>query len=1212
MSTTAVLSAPTFTVDGPLPSGTVVLEASAGTGKTYTIAALATRYVAEGVAGLDRLMLVTFGRDATQELRERVRERLVGTERALAAVLAGGPAPSPGSDPVVALLADGDPAEIEQRRARLADAAASFDAATIATTHQFCSQMLAGLGVAGDNDPDAEFVEHVDDVVTEVVDDFYVRKYASPKAGRPAFTRTEALALARRAVGDPQAELEPRDADPDSVAATRYGFATAVRREVDARKRRLRIYSYDDMLSRLAAALRDPVRGPAARERLRSRYSVVLVDEFQDTDPLQWEILSHAFHEAPRTTLVLIGDPKQAIYAFRGADVHSYLRAAEAATQRRTLDTNRRSDAALLESLDAVFGEAALGDDGIVVHRVAAAHHGRRLVAAQDAPLRLRTVDRDRLDLTGRGLGRAPGARQVVARDVALDLSRLLDGSARYAGRELRPGQVAVLVRTNAQGQLVRDACADAGVPAVLTGSTSVFTTPVAQDWLTLLEAVEQPQRSLRLRTAALTRFVGYTVADLCGPDADRLVDQLGADLRAWHQVLADRGVAALQEAVFARYSPAQRLLGRPDGERDLTDLRHIGQVLHSAALERHLGPTALTEWLRHRIGEAARDTSAERSRRLESDADAVQIVTVHRSKGLEFPVVYLPFAWDRWVNDTPDPLLYHDAADGRPRRLLDVGGPSGPDRARRTALHQAEEAGEDLRLLYVALTRACSQVVAWWVPATTTASSSLHRMLFGHHRGGCEPEAAAKVPGDADAVRHLRERLSGSGVVVETLHDRDPVFREVEPDGGQPAVAEFRRTLDTAWRRTSYTALTAAAHAAHRSHTDADDGSDGEPAAPPGVLTEPEVEGVRDEPQAAAPGGAGPPSGPVSPGSVPSGSAPPEAAPSGAGSSEAGPYGTAASEAGSSGAAPSGAAPSGSAGAVHPGVSAVDPATVASPMADLPMGAGFGTLVHAVLEHLDTTVAAQGDAALRAELVRHVGDELRRQPADVDPEQLADALVPVLRTPLGPLAGGRALADVAPADRLSELDFELPLCGGDSPSGRLTLAGLAAAVRRHLGPGDVLHGYADRLDSPDLAGQPLRGYLTGSIDSVLRVDDRFLVVDYKTNWLGPAGAAGREPLTAAHYTAPRLAEAMADAHYPLQALLYAVALHRYLRWRLPGYDPAVHLGGVGYLFLRGMCGPDTPVTGDGPIAAPCGVFAWQPPAALVEDLSDLLDGGSA
>ncbi|MET0188185.1 MAG: UvrD-helicase domain-containing protein, partial [Pseudonocardia sediminis] len=935
---TALLNAPTFTVDGPLPSGTTVLEASAGTGKTYTIAALATRYVAEGVAGLDRLMLVTFGRDATQELRERVRERLVGTERGLAAVLATGIAPD-GSDKVLALLAEGDRAVVEQRRERLATASAAFDAATIATTHQFCQQMLAGLGVAADNDPDAEFVEHVDDIVTEVVDDFYVRKYASAAAGRPVFKRAEALSLARRAVADPQAELEPRDADPTSPAAVRYGFAVAVRREVDLRKRRLRVYSYDDMLSRLAAALRDPDRGPAARDRLRSRFSVVLVDEFQDTDPLQWEILRRAFHDDPDTApadgddparaLVLIGDPKQAIYAFRGADVHSYLDAAKAASDRQTLETNRRSDADLLRALEGVFDGAALGDPEIVVHPVEAHHTGRRLSrAGQDAPLRLRLVDRDRLDLTGRKLGRAPAAREVVARDAAVDLSRLLDGSATYEGAPLRPGQVAVLVRTNAQGVLIRDACAAAGVPAVLTGSTSVFTTPAAQDWLTLLEAVEQPQRSLRLRAAALTRFVGHTVEQLCGPESDRLVDALGANLRIWHTVLAERGVAAMQEAVFARYGPTERLLSRPDGERDLTDVRHVGQALHSAALERHLGPTALTEWLRHRIGEAHRDTSAERSRRLESDADAVQIVTVHRSKGLEFPVVYLPFAWDRWVPDAPDVLLYHDTTPGSAgeRRLLDVGDSTGPDRQERIAKHQAEEAGEDLRLLYVALTRACSQVVAWWVPATTAATSSLHRMIVGRPGPGREPAAAVSVPGDANALAFLRENLGPYGVVVETLSDRDPVSAPAEAPGAAPEAAVFRRTLDTAWRRTSYTALTAQAHAAHGAHLAAMTGADEpDPTPAPGVLSEPEREGIVDEPDAAG---------------------------SAAGTAVGGTSGTAAG---------------------------TDPASVPSPMADLPLGAGFGTLVHAVLEHVDTTTAAD-DGALRAELVTRTTTELRRQ----------------------------------------------------------------------------------------------------------------------------------------------------------------------------------------------------------------------------------------
>jgi exodeoxyribonuclease V beta subunit len=219
----------------------------------------------------------------------------------------------------------------------------------------------------------------------------------------------------------------------------------------------------------------------------------------------------------------------------------------------------------------------------------------------------------------------------------------------------------------------------------------------------------------------------------------------------------------------------------------------------------------------------------------------------------------------------------------------------------------------------------------------------------------------------------------------------------------------------------------------------------------------------------------------------------------------------------------------------------------------------------------------------------------------------LAGSLVPSLQTPLGPLAGGLRLADIAMADRLDELEFELPLAGGDLPTGDAAVGQIADLLRRHLPAGDPLGRYADDLAAPVLATQRMRGFLTGSIDAVLRVrgvdgSPRYVVVDYKTNRLG-----GEETLTAWHYRPDALAEAMRDAHYPLQALLYSVALHRYLRWRQPGYDPAVHLGGVLYLFLRGMCGPDTPVV-DG---VPCGVFSWAPPAALVRDLSDLLHGGA-
>ena len=309
-----------FDLLGELPRGTTVLEASAGTGKTFTIAGLVTRYVAEGIARLDELLVVTFGRAATQELRDRVRERLVTARdglRDLAAARAG-------DDELLRHLAQGNDADVASRRTRLVGALSSFDAATVVTTHGFCQQVLIGLGTAGDVDAGAELVDNLDDLVTEVVQDLYLRKWGQGSAATPPMTLSDAQELARAVVQDGQATLVPEaDGADESLAAVRFRFARAVRDEVDRRKRMRRILGYDDLLTRLQMTLANPGTGPAAKARLRSRYRVVLVDEFQDTDPVQWDILRLAFHGA--ATLVLIGDPKQAIYAFRGADVQAYL-----------------------------------------------------------------------------------------------------------------------------------------------------------------------------------------------------------------------------------------------------------------------------------------------------------------------------------------------------------------------------------------------------------------------------------------------------------------------------------------------------------------------------------------------------------------------------------------------------------------------------------------------------------------------------------------------------------------------------------------------------------------------------------------------------------------------------------------------------------------------------------------------------------------------
>ncbi len=272
----------------------------------------------------------------------------------------------------------------------------------------------------------------------------------------------------------------------------------------------------------------------------------------------------------------------------------------------------------------------------------------------------------------------------------------------------------------------------------------------------------------------------------------------------------------------------------------------------------------------------------------------------------------------------------------------------------------------------------------------------------------------------------------------------------------------------------------------------------------------------------------------------------------------------------------------------------------VPSPMTGLPVGATFGSLVHAVLEHADPDASD-----LRTELLRHVDEQLGWWPVDLDRDALADSLVAVCDSPLGPLVG-RSLREIPLPDRLREMEFELPLSGGDVRTDRpeVRLGDLGPLLERFLPEGDPVRDYAAALRG-DLGDQPLRGYLTGSVDVVLRVASpdgpRYVIVDYKTNWLGPRD----EPLTALSYRPETLDAAMGHSDYPLQALLYAAVLHRFLRWRQPGYDPDLHLGGVLYLYLRGMCGPETPLVE----GAPCGVFAWRPPIALVEALSDLLDG---
>ena len=1136
---------PPFELCGPLPSGVTLLEASAGTGKTFTIASLVARYVAEGVP-LDRQLVVTFTRMATGELRERVRERLVAAEEALGRALSGTPLPA--RDDVAALLATGPPADVAARRELLSAAVAGFDAATIETTHGFCLRVLTGLGVAGDVEPDTTLEPDVGDLLAEVVDDLYVRRFWRQDKV-PAFRREVAFEVARAVANNPSAVLAPPRSDADEPWAMRRRLADAVLAELDRRKRAARVLTYDDVLIRLRRTLADPDRGPAACERLRARYQVVLIDEFQDTDPVQWEIVRRAFGTGA-STLVLIGDPKQAIYAFRGADVHAYLDAAERAGTEATLGVNWRSDQGLVDAYDAIFGGASLGERGIAYRRVSAARPGAGLVGAPvGSPLRVRIARRDNstVELTAKGFVSVASGRPFIAADVAADISGLLASGATVAGpgpgagpREVRPGDVAVLVRKNDQAELVRDALHAVGVPAVVGGSASVFAQQAAQDWRRLLDALDQPTSSGRAASAALTVFVGWTAEQVANAGSDAWED-LHWRLHGWAGVLRRRGVGALLENVTRSEHLPARLLARPDGERLLTDVRHVGELLHAAAVGEGMGATAVGAWLRRRIADAGGEGGDEgRARRLESDAEAVQVLTIHRAKGLEFPVVYCPFLWDHNSWD-PDIAVFHDP-DAGDARTVDVGGAEGPDFGAHCLQQRREERGEDLRLLYVALTRARHQAVVWWAGSMGSRDSALARLLFSRGMGGVVGYQGRLVPTDDELVERLRELAAGvnAEIAIETATGGPPVGLIAR--GGVPAeldVSIFDRELDQRWARTSYTAITAGVHGP-RAHG-------------PRVGSEPEVTLTSDE---------------QTPSLGVSALADVAAGDMAAGDMAAGARGL---------------------------------RSVPLLLAEMPRGARVGTFVHRVLEQADFTARD-----LHAELRGIIGAELERDPLHIgDRESLVGGLAAMIETPLGAVTGGLTLRGIGRPDRLDELSFELPLTGGDVPAGELGVADIAATLHAHLPDGDLLAGYPPRLTDPSLE-RVLRGYLTGSLDLVLRVGSgpapRFVICDYKTNWLG----AGDAPLTAWDYRPSVLVAAMEVAHYPLQAMLYLVALHRYLRWRLPGYDPSVNLGGVCYLFVRGMSNPGHPMI-DG---EPCGVFTWQPPGALVEALSDLFDRG--
>ena len=1190
------------------------IEASAGTGKTFTLALLHTRLVIERALSVRQILAVTYTNAATQELRERLRLQL---ERAalLAAVSTAERAQRRASTDaaerltcrvIEARLADEPAAALV---ARLRRAAGDIDLASIFTIHGFCQRTLADHAVLG-GEPLAprEMLPSERALHEEVAFDVWRRwtrdetdasdllqLWAAPLVlarDLPTLLRTEVL-LPAVAPPDPVSEaglanaaarlraswdehgvdacaaieqargakilhgarpqsatldklwlalsefcadstseapaqelllhltpakllanankgrahevprspffdsieafLAAQDAAARARAQRRANLLHAVRDYAGARmaalKRTRNLVGFDDLIGSVHAALTG-VAGEAFATLLRDQYPAALVDEFQDTDPRQWDIFRRIYvgpaARAADTALFLIGDPKQAIYRFRGGDVHTYHSAAASADSTTALSANFRSRPRVLDAIAAVFARGGEFPFADAMTSFAAVVPGGNVkdrdflradavapgLALWALPLRDGETTRTSRNRPQPQI-KVDAARRLAASACAVRIHDLLTqaGTTLDAAmpRRALPGDIAVLVNTHREAEAVQAALAAVGVPSVTAGRSSLYATREAEEILRLLEGIDAPSDEGRMRAGLATALLGLDAAAIDALSYDEAahrgwLDDFQQWQRRWERLgplpmLADRIAAA-----------APRLLALVDGERRLSNYLQLAEHLQEAR-GRVLGSAGLIDWLAERIGDAD-DRDETQQLRLESDAERVQILTLHKAKGLEFALVLLPFA-----ALPPSPpatrglglLQYHDGN----RRVLRARISGLDDDAYQAArqLAERETRAELLRLLYVGLTRARH---ALWLAHGAVNEGERSGLAWLLHRGADGDVAMI----DDARVQHALLELAASApqaIVCETFPDAASVsFENIDfyPAAAPLPLRIAQRALRQDWWMHSFSQL----------------------AREEGIRGVEEERGAGDE------------------------------------------------------------------GASAPGF--------VSPFA----GARFGNALHHALENVDFAAwrdargelipAAQGEV-LRAALAEYgyVGEEL------VSGARVLGALVRATLTTR--LPEGVRLADVPANARRSELEFHFSI-------GSVALPALFDLLHRH----DLLR---DRGSFG--TRERLQGLMTGFIDLVYVHEGRTYLLDYKSNQLADYGGEG-------------LQQAMRAHEYDLQYLIYALAVHRWLRFRRAEYDYDRDFGGVRYLFCRGLV-----ASGD---EAREGIYAARPARALIDELDAL------
>lgn len=1153
----------------PLDAPTLV-EASAGTGKTHAITTYFVRGILERSLTPEQILVVTYTKAATTELRVRCRKRIV---EALACL----DEPFNEADPLQRVIC-----EAVERLGRsgvealLRTALGNMDQASILTIHGFCQRLLQDHPLLFGVDLDFEVAEDTSSMHADLAVDFWATDlYARPRWMLRELARrnvdVDQLTHLARICTMPGVEIvgpEPEDgAEPavaqvvalhdetarlwaayreeilatlqndeglnrnqyrkDSIAnkwipaldelfqksgfqplpdffaklapdhmkvrrgcekpkheffdacgrlhdahealaplldyevfAFKQRFIEFVRKDARKRRQEAGVLSFDELLTTVYAPWDPSIHRASSvdpaliAKTIAESYPLALVDEFQDTDSTQYGIFKAIYGEG---AIVYVGDPKQAIYAFRGADVFSYIGAAADVEDRDyALTTNRRSDPGLVRAVNALFSrrDEPFLLDGIRFDEAIA--HEKRDRSSLEPPLEVVFIGQDLL---------AGPLEAAVAPIVSREIAHLLSSEATIEGRPIEPGDIAVLCRSNKQAVAVTKALRGLNVPTSLDGDASVLNTEVAVDLRMVLEATLMPGDSPTVRRALLTPLIGVPPAELATM-SDEAWSGWVSRFRGWNETWHSQGVVRFLEDMLRDSEAETRIAATPTALRDLTDLLHLEELLMRGERERGRDPIALMQWFR-RLDEGTPDEGAvayeDLQQRPDAGSAAVRVSTIHKSKGLEYGVVYCPFTWRDALLHAGDMVAvkFHDPA----RKIkLDLGS---SQREAHLGDSQREAASEAIRLLYVAITRAKHHCVLFWGRPLRWKGkdSALAHLLHGEDHLDSLDEAAMRA--DLDAL------ASASGGAIRW---RPPLSHEAPARTRQAPSAELRarhkaRSFEQAPRIASFSSLT---------------GFHAKLPAP------------------------------------------------------------------------------------RSGVVALDTPSPLFP--ELPGGARTGLLLHAILEHASFSDLAGADTE------RMIESQLRAH--GLDPN-LAGAvqrdLLVVAETPLTEEPSAPRLVDLHPDRQLRELEFTLH-------ADHANLQSLARLLAEHGAP-EGAPRYPDRL--AEVGMQTLRRFLRGYIDLVFEWRGRWYVADYKSNML-PS------------YDPASIAEAAQSHHYLLQAQLYTAAVHRHLEQRLSGYDPAKDWGGAALLFLRGMRGSTS---------AGSGVFFDHPSRTWLEALDRWLGG---